>query len=251
MEVLPVGTASSPSVANPRVSTVYFYVGLDCGDADARCSAIDGENDGLAVIDPGLEPRRSLLIRGTHPQLGGFELEARAVSAGSTPGARAEGDVKVSFVGKAGVPVVDVRRYVEGLHTAHRRVRRKGGQAEEASVARKPFVLPDEVDAGSDVVLVQVGEKLFSTPLGLLWSCCALVCVCVCAGWKAFVRNVETKIKRFLSPPRGQPRRILSRFCFSFSSNKKGVSKRKVLANGIDQGLLVGKRRSRRTPRFP
>lgn len=183
VEVLPVGTASPPSVANPRVSTVYFYVGLDCGDADARCSAVDGQNDGLAVIDPGLEPRPPLLIRGTHPQLGGFELEARAVSVGSTPGAPVEGDVKVSFVGKAGVPVVDVRRYVEGLHATHRRVRRKGGQAEEASVARKPFVLPDEVDAGSDVVLVQVGGETVFDAVGLALILVVLLCVCWMEGF--------------------------------------------------------------------
>lgn len=153
MEVLPLGTAGSPSVANPRLSTIYLYVGLDCGATDTQCSDVRG--GGFAVIDSDAMPRRSLLIQGTHPQLGGFELEARALSAGGT-GARAEDDVKVSFVGKAGVPIVDIRGYLEKLHAAHRRIRRKAGRPEDAPPERKPFGLPDEVGAGSGVVLVQV-----------------------------------------------------------------------------------------------
>lgn len=158
MEVLPVGQARAATGAADRLSTIYFYVGLECGanEGEEPCPGLGRKNARLDVVNSGSNPRRSLLVRGAHPQLGGFELEASVVLTRDAVESSKEvaDDVTMAFMGRSKLPVVDIKRHVERLHDAHRRVRRKAGKREEP--VRGPFVLPDEVDAGSNVVLVQV-----------------------------------------------------------------------------------------------
>lgn len=167
VEVFPIKADETLPKSPPRTSTIYFYVGLDHVAADKEKEQASG---GLAVVDPNSDskPRRSLLVTGVHPELGGFEVAATVVSTRSKTGASDEalqgsgdgaaqegGVVAVNFLGKQNVRIGGVKEEVERLHAAHRRSRRKDSQREKAAVA-SPFLLPDEVDAGSNVVLVQV-----------------------------------------------------------------------------------------------
>lgn len=176
VEVLPGRAASQTSAAPPGPSTIYFYIGLDCsaaadsGDEDPCSEALEaGEEDvgGLVVVDSDSKPRQSLLVRGRHPQHGVFELESTVVSTRdendvSPSSSGGGGDTtRVAFLGRKGVPMVDIKREVEKLHEAHRRMyraNRRGGKNEMAE--RVPFALPDESDVGSNVVLVQVRDRV-------------------------------------------------------------------------------------------
>ena len=155
VEVFPIGAEKKVPGSPARSSTIYFYVGLDHVTAD---NAGEQDGGGLIVVDSASRPRRSLLIRGVHPQFGGFEVAAAAVSTrgktGSSDEKQKDETVAVNFLGKQNVRIGGVKDEVERLHAAHRRVRRKGDQREMP--VESPFLLPDEVEAGSNVVLVQV-----------------------------------------------------------------------------------------------
>eukprot|EP00904_Undaria_pinnatifida_P001887 jgi/Undpi1/1169/HiC_scaffold_10.g04631.m1 len=171
VEVFPIEAERKVSGSPSRTSTIYLYVGLDHVAAHKEK---EQESGGLVIVDPESKPRRSLLVTGVHPELGGFEVDATAVSTrgktslsdegleGSGDGAPEGEVVAVNFLGKEKVRIEGVKEEVERLHAVHRRARRKGGQREKAAVA-SPFLLPDEVDTGSNVVLVQVtGQAPFS-----------------------------------------------------------------------------------------
>lgn len=176
IEVFPAaGTGTTGSGASPRPSTIYFYIGLDFS-SDAASSEDEGSYSearggksgaALTVVDDGSEsasPRRSLLVRGAHPQHGGFELAASVAAptatrdSGGGAAASSEGDrgLTVAFVGKGGAAIADVKQEVERLHEAHRRATRRAKTKEGSETG--PFVLPNKADAGSNVVLVQVSE---------------------------------------------------------------------------------------------
>ncbi len=166
VEVFPTGTMTEGSGSPPRPSTIYFYIALDCGatadDEENEWSCLEVGTDGdagLVVVDSLPSPRRSLLVRGAHPQHGGFEMEAAVASVreGGDPGSRGEGDVTVAFVGRRDSPIVNIKQEVEKLHKAHGRSARRAGKTEGLEGA--PFVLPNEADPGSNVVLVQVSER--------------------------------------------------------------------------------------------
>lgn len=162
IEVLPIGTAAAGSGGSPRPSTIYFYIGLDCGDAiteDEESCLEAGEKSGaaLVVVDSESSPRRSLLVRGAHhPRHGGFEMEAAVASTRDSGGLSSEGDgdLTFAFMGKRDAPIVDIKQEVERLHEAHRRTSRRAKKEEGFETG--PFVLPNKVDVGSNVVLVQV-----------------------------------------------------------------------------------------------
>lgn len=64
-----------------------------------------------------------------------------------------------AFVGNRGAPIADIKQEVEKMHEAHRRTsRRPKGKLNEGFEPR-PFVLPNEADVGSNVVLIQVTEQ--------------------------------------------------------------------------------------------
>lgn len=157
VEVIPTGAEKKAPGSPARSSTLYFYVGLDHLAAGSDRGQEDG---GLVVIDSDSRPRRSLRVRGVHPQLGGFEVAATVsrTSGTSKTGSSDEEQegamAAVNFLGKQNLRIGGVKDEVERLHAAHRRVRRKGDQREMAVVL--PFLLPDELEAGSNVVLVQV-----------------------------------------------------------------------------------------------
>ena len=173
IEVFPAGTTGSG--ASPRPSTIYFYIGLDCSGDDTKdgepCLGVGGKSGGgLAVVDDDSEassPRRSLLIRGAHPQHGGFELEAGTVAKTQDGGGLSldgggggDGGLTFAFVGKKGAPIADIKQEVEKMHEAHRRTSRRPKKKNEAFEPR-PFVLPNEADVDSNVVLVQVRKNHF------------------------------------------------------------------------------------------
>lgn len=142
-------TRPEGSRARERFSTIYFYVGLDCVNADdgeKLCLGGGREAGGLVVVDSELKPRRSLLVRGADPQVGGFELEASVASM--------DDEGTVAFAGKDDVTLVDVKHHLEELHKTHRRPRRKDG--DNAATVRGAFRLPDTVETGSKIVLLQV-----------------------------------------------------------------------------------------------
>lgn len=157
VEVIPTGAENKAPGSPARSSTIYFYVGLDHLTVENDRGQ---EGGGLVVIDSDSRPRRSLRVRGVHPQLGGFEVAAtvsRARGTGKTGSSDEEQEgavAAVNFLGKQSLRIGGVKDEVERLHAAHRRVRRKGDEREMAAVS--PFLLPDEVEAGSNVVLVQV-----------------------------------------------------------------------------------------------
>lgn len=159
VEVFPTGAEKRAPGSPARSSTLYFYVGLEHLTADKNGGQ---ESGGLVVVDSDSKPRRSLLVRGVHPQLGGFEVAAtvgptRGTSETGSSDEEQEGEVAtVNFLGKQNVRIGGVKDEVERLHAAHRRARRKGDQRETVVPVVLPFLLPDEVEAGSNVVLVQV-----------------------------------------------------------------------------------------------
>lgn len=156
--MFPTGAENKVPGSPARSSTLYFYVGLEHLTAGESGGQEDG---GLVVVDSDSKPRRSLLVRGVHPQLGGFEV---AATVGPTRGTSETGSsdeqesevAAVNFLGKQNVRIGGVKDEVERLHAAHRRARRKSDQSETAVPVVSPFLLPDEVEAGSNVVLVQV-----------------------------------------------------------------------------------------------
>lgn len=160
VEVFPIGAENNLPGSPARSSTLYFYVGLDDVATD---KGGEQESEGLVVVDSDSKPRRSLLVRGVHPQLGAFEVAAAAVSTrgktASSDEEQEEEGVAVNFLGKQNVRISGVKQEVERLHAAHRRDRRKGdqrkGDQREVPVV-SPFLLPDKMEAGSNVVLVQV-----------------------------------------------------------------------------------------------
>lgn len=159
VEAIPYGDTPETSTGlNSRLSTLYFYVGIDCSTArpgdDTRCSRnVDG-NFGVTVSDSATQNARSLLVTGASKQLGDFEWEATASSAlvGLTE-LENEDTVTMAFVGKANIAIVDVKKELERMHSAHRASGRKG---QAGPTSRRPFVLPSTVEDGSNVVLVQV-----------------------------------------------------------------------------------------------
>lgn len=167
IEVVPAGTATAGSGASPRPSTIYFYIGLDCGDAAAAsedegsCSEAGGKGGaGLVVVDDsGSSPRRSLLVRGDHPRHGGFDLEAAVARTPDGGGSSAEGEggLTFAFMGTRGVPIVDIKQQVEKLHKAHRRTSR--GVKKNEGHGTGPFVFANTADVGSSVVVVQVSRN--------------------------------------------------------------------------------------------
>lgn len=163
-------TAVADTVPHP--STIYFYVGLDCdstGNGEAPCVNLGGGGDGLVVVDSGARPLRSLLVRSVHPQVGSFEWETNVVPERDTPASKGTGvgsHVAVTFLGRRDVSIVDIKREVKRLNDDERR--RWRGRPE----ARRPAVLPNEAEAGSNVVLVQVRR---SFRCALAWSCSMLV----------------------------------------------------------------------------
>lgn len=165
VEVFPKGSATAGPGSPPRPSTIYFYIGLDCSAAaddenEGSCLEVGGDGDaGLVVVDSHPSPRRSLLVRGAHPQHGGFEMEAAVASVRDRGelGSEGEEDVTVAFVGRRDSPIVNIKQEVEKLHKAHGRSARKAGKTER--LEEGPFVLPNEADAGSKMVLVQVNER--------------------------------------------------------------------------------------------
>ena len=150
----------------PRPSTIYFYIGLDCGEDNGRClEAGGGSGAGLVVVDDPdpSSPRRSLLVRGAHPQSGGFELEATVAAPtrdGGGPFPEGEEDVglALAFLGKRGAVIADMKQEVEKLLGVHRRTGRSAAK-KKGELARGAFVLPNKADSGSNVVLVQVKKK--------------------------------------------------------------------------------------------
>eukprot|EP00752_Nemacystus_decipiens_P007415 g6630.t3 len=177
IQLFPIGTVTTGPGVAPRRASIYFYIGLDCGDADAggegsSCLEAGGKNGGgLDVVHDGSEEssRRSLLVRGGHPQHGGFELEAtvaptRESGEASSPGGGGDGGLTFAFVGKRGAPIADIKQEVEKMHEAHRRMSRRGKKKE--GLETRPFVLPNQADVGSDLVLVQVtGTPPFAVDL--------------------------------------------------------------------------------------
>lgn len=161
VEVLPLqesneGTAKEASSA--RLTTLYFYVGLDCGSVKEECAQLAG-NGGMVVVDSDLHknrPRRSLLMRGMHPETGGFDIEATVLH---PDGATSE-EVSVSYAGQKDLPVVDVKGWLEKRHNVHRRTRRKGDYGKGKWAMREPFLLSDGMDDGSNVAFVQVRELM-------------------------------------------------------------------------------------------
>ncbi|CAM9340838.1 unnamed protein product, partial [Hapterophycus canaliculatus] len=181
VEVLPRGATSQTSAVLPgpsTLSTIYFYIGLDCSvaagikDEDSCSEVLEAGKENasrLVVVDSDSKPRRALLVRGNHLKHGGFELESTVVSTqdgdGSASSPREEaGTATMSFLGRKGAPMVDIKGEVEKLHEAHRRVHRahrRGDKRERAE--RVPFALPNESDVGSNVVVVQVtGQAPFT-----------------------------------------------------------------------------------------
>lgn len=161
VEVSYTGKLDGPT-AELRPSSIYFYIGLDCSAAiedEGPCSEAGGNNGAaLVVVDSDLTPRRSLLVKGSHPQLGGFEMEAGVASMqdGGELSSNGENDVTVAFMGKTNTPIVDIKQEVEKLHKKHGRASRRAGKDEGAKEG--PFVLPNTFDDGSNLVLVQVKE---------------------------------------------------------------------------------------------
>lgn len=156
VEVFPAGSGASL-----QPSTIYFYIGLDCNAAvnsDSEESCFASGTAGLEVVHPESSSQQSLLVRGTHPQHGAFDLEAAVVSSRDSDSSPSEMEGVVAFLGKKGVPMADVKKAVEKLHEAHRRASRRAPKSEKAD--RGPFVLPNEADVGSNVVLVQVHHRL-------------------------------------------------------------------------------------------
>lgn len=149
------------------LSTVYFYIGLDCS-SKRDCSQVVAENGGLAVVDLTTTSQGSLLMKGASGELGYFEVETSASSPGTSgvPGEEgAKGSLAVAFVGKANVPIVDVKRQLEEMHAGHQRSARRL-QHQVDTLARRPFVLPNTVNDDSNVVLVQVtGQAPFMLDL--------------------------------------------------------------------------------------
>ncbi|CAM9649573.1 unnamed protein product [Ectocarpus sp. 13 AM-2016] len=160
VEVLPTGSGVSP-----QPSTIYFYIGLDCSAAvnsDSEESCFTGGTAGLQVVHPESSSQQSLLVRGAHPQHGAFDLEAAVVSSRDSDSSSSEMESAVAFLGKKGVPMADVKKEVEKRLEAHRRASRRAPPKSEKA-DRGPFVLPNEADVGSNVVLVQVvGEAPFT-----------------------------------------------------------------------------------------
>lgn len=148
------------------LSTVYFYVGLDCS-SKTGCSPVVAENGGLAVVDLTKTSQGSLLVKGSWGELGHFELETSAFSTSTSGvvGEGAEGGPTVAFVGKANIPIVDVKRDLEKMQAEHKRSPRRPQHQVDTS-ARRPFVLPNTVDDDSNIVLVQVtGQAPFTLDL--------------------------------------------------------------------------------------
>lgn len=161
VEVLPY----SHDVVASTPSTVYFYVGLDCA-SKAGCSQVVSENGGLNVVDPTTTSKGTLRVEGATGQLGKFVLET-AVSSTDTLVVRDtredERRISVAFVGKPNLPLVDVKRRLEGMYAEHRRSARRPKQQKPDTSVLGPFVLPNTVDDGSNVMLVQItGNAPFS-----------------------------------------------------------------------------------------
>ncbi|CAM9775634.1 unnamed protein product [Ectocarpus fasciculatus] len=159
IEVFPAGSGTSP-----QPSTIYFYIGLDCNAAvnsDSEDSCFAGGSAGLEVVHPESSSQQSLLVRGADSQHGAFDLEASVVSSRDSASSSSEMKGVVAFLGKKGVPIADVKKEVEKRREAHRRASRRAPKSEVAD--RGPFVLPNEADVGSNVVLMQVvGEPPYT-----------------------------------------------------------------------------------------
>eukprot|EP00903_Cladosiphon_okamuranus_P008249 g7940.t1 len=166
IQVFPSGTVTTGSGDSPRPSTIYFYVGLDCGEADTAgdesCLGAGRSGAGLVVVDESdpSSPRRSLLVRGAHPQHGGFEMEATAAPTRDSGGPSSEGGAEggglaLAFLGKSGAVIADMKREVEKLLKVHRLTCRSAAKRMDGLVTG-PFVLPNKADHGSNAVLIQV-----------------------------------------------------------------------------------------------
>lgn len=151
------------------------------GDEGPCPEAGEGNGAALVVVDSDPTPRRSLLVRGSHPQLGGFEMEAGVVSMRDSGRLSSKGEdhVTVAFMGKRDTPIVDIKQEVEKLHKTHTRKNRRAGKDESSN--KGPFVLPDTADAGSNVVLVQVK--------GCYYTTVGFSCVQVWGFWTSLLRD--------------------------------------------------------------
>lgn len=147
------------STVDPRLSTMYLYIGSD------RHGAETNDQGGMAVVETSTKPR-SLSLKWTSSHLGDMEVEATAVSIGPQGDMIEKADVTMAFVGKANVPMVDVQRKLEKMHHTHRSSMHKD---QTEIQARRPFFLPNTVEADSNIVLVQVrvyGESCRSLDSG-------------------------------------------------------------------------------------
>ena len=170
---LPSATATDTS---PRFSTVYLYVGLDCNDGESGATGVMslpcvgqiGDGAELRVVDADAPAGHPLVIRGKHARIGTFDVEASASLTGdaATSGRATAGNkVSIAYVGKKGLPLVDVKRMLERIQVQKSFGRRqKAGKIAEP--AEEPFTLPNEMEAGSNVVLLQfTGQAPFSVDL--------------------------------------------------------------------------------------
>lgn len=162
MEVSPLGQAKTYPGTPPHTTTLYFYIGLDCAattSGDTRCSNISSSGQGLSVVNANSASGDPLLVRGAHGELGGFEMEASVISMGGAPSsgeAEVRGDAIVTFVGKKDVSIADIKKKVERMYDEHELPTRMTSRNEAGS---PPFVLSNEVDPHSNVVVVMVRAR--------------------------------------------------------------------------------------------
>lgn len=139
---------------------MYLYVGVDGIGVDDGEAARDRGR--LTELKSPADPASSLWLSWKSSSLGEVVVEASAsgrVSGGDEDEDkdRDEGGagLTIAYVGKAGVPMVDLQSYLEKMLSAHRNPRR--GDQRDAQV-RQPFRLPNFLEPNSDTVLIQVGD---------------------------------------------------------------------------------------------
>lgn len=147
---------------------MYLYIGLAC-DATAKMRSSCGEQGGngveLKVVDANTIAGHPLVVEGRGAQIGAFHVEASASRVGGATGsnrATVGDEISIAYVGKQGLPVVDIKHALETMIAQDLRSRRR----REAEQTGGPFVLPNEVDEQSNVVLLQItGQAPFSVDL--------------------------------------------------------------------------------------
>lgn len=148
--------------SSPRISTVYLYVGLDWDATESRGE--QGE-DGLdvMVVDADGTAGHPLVIKGRDAEIGAFHVEASASLIGETT---VGAEISIAYVGKQGLPIVDIKHALENMISQHAHSRRRRQEGQTGELTGRPFVLPNEMDEESNVVLLQItGQAPFSVDL--------------------------------------------------------------------------------------